>query len=157
VATKSQSAESSAPSISAKPRRRTDETTSASRISAEEPSRSPGIGKAPRTAKPASAVDEDANDETTSAAIARAESAFSAGRLATARLAATESVTAARKAAPSVKVRAFVILGKVELASEEFAEAAKTFDRALAIAPNDPVARKGKERAKDAAAKAGHP
>jgi Flp pilus assembly protein TadD len=92
-----------------------------------------------------------------SEAIARSEAAFSAGRLATARIAATEAVAAAVKASPLLKVRAFVILGKVELASEEFAEAARSFDRALAIAPDDPVARKGKERAKDAAAKAGHP
>jgi Tfp pilus assembly protein PilF len=88
-------------------------------------------------------------------AIAKAEAAFGDGRLATARIAATEAVAAARKATPSLKARAFVILGKVELASEEFAEAAKSFDRALAIDPNHPVARKGKERAQDAAAKAG--
>jgi serine/threonine protein kinase len=126
-------------------------------VAAEAPSRTPAMGSKPRLARSAPAVDEDGNDETTSAAIARAETAFSAGRLATARLAASEAVAAARKASPAVKVRAFVILGKVELASQEFAVAAKTFDRALAIAPDDPVARKGKERAKDAAAKAGLP
>jgi Flp pilus assembly protein TadD len=115
------------------------------------------MGTKPRPASSAPTVDEDVNDETAAAAIARAETAFSASRLATARLAASEAVVAARKASSAVKVRAFVILGKVELASQEFAAAERTFDRALAIAPNDPVARKGKERAKDAAAKADHP
>jgi Tfp pilus assembly protein PilF len=86
--------------------------------------------------------------------VARAETAFSDGRLASARISATEAVAAARKASPDLKVRAFVILGKVELASEEFTAAERTFERALAIDPNHPVARKGKERAKEAAANA---
>jgi Tfp pilus assembly protein PilF len=77
--------------------------------------------------------------------------------LASARIAATDAVTAARKASPDLKVRAFVILGKVELASEDFAKAERTFERALAIDPDHPVALKGKERAQEAAAKAGHP
>jgi serine/threonine protein kinase len=96
-------------------------------------------------------------DEAATSAITKAETAFSNGRLATARLSATEAIEAARKAAPNLKVRAFVILGKVQLASEEFAEAERSFDHALTIDPNHPVARKGKERAQDAAAKAGHP
>jgi len=96
-------------------------------------------------------------DEDTTAAVTKAETAFSAGRLASARMAATDAVAAARKASPDLKVRAFVILGKVELASEDFAKAERTFERALAIDPNHPVARKGKERAQEAAAKAGHP
>jgi serine/threonine protein kinase len=94
------------------------------------------------------------SDEATTAAVAKAEAAFSDGRMASARISATEAVAAARKASPELKVRAFIILGKVELASEEFAEAERTFGRALAIDPNHPVARKGKERAKDAAANA---
>jgi cytochrome c-type biogenesis protein CcmH/NrfG len=51
-------------------------------------------------------------------------------------------------------VRAHIIMGKVELASERFPEAERAFDRALAIAPDNPVALKGKERARDAATKA---
>jgi serine/threonine protein kinase len=94
------------------------------------------------------------SDEATTAAVAKAEAAFSDGRMASASISATEAVAAARKASPELKVRAFIILGKVELASEEFAEAERTFGRALAIDPNHPVARKGKERAKDAAANA---
>jgi len=93
-------------------------------------------------------------DETTTATVTKAEAAFSDGHLAAARILATQAVAAARKASPGLKVRAFVIMGKVELASEEFAEAARTFERALAIDPKHPVARKGKERARDAAAKA---
>ena len=48
-------------------------------------------------------------------------------------------------------------MGKVELASERFTEAERAFDRALAIDPDNPVARKGKERAQDAASKAAKP
>ena len=96
-----------------------------------------------------------ASDETATAAVTRAETAFSNGRLGSARLAATEAVAAARKSSTELKVRAFVILGKVELASEDFAKAERTFDKALAIDPDHPVARKGKERAQEAAAKAG--
>ncbi len=48
-------------------------------------------------------------------------------------------------------------MGKLELASQEFAQAQRTFERALAIDPTDPVARKGKELAKEGAAKANRP
>jgi serine/threonine protein kinase len=99
---------------------------------------------------------EASNDEAASAA-AKAETAFSAGRLASARMAATDAVAAARKASPDLKVRALIILGKVELASEDFAKAERTFAQALAIDPDHPVARKGKERAQEGAAKAGRP
>jgi serine/threonine-protein kinase len=99
---------------------------------------------------------EASNDEAASAA-AKAETAFSAGRLASARMAATDAVAAARKASPDLKVRALIILGKVELASEDFAKAEQTFAQALAIDPDHPVARKGKERAQEGAAKAGRP
>jgi serine/threonine protein kinase len=99
---------------------------------------------------------EASNDEAATAA-AKAETAFSAGRLASARMAATDAVAAARKASPDLKVRALIILGKVELASEDFAKAERTFERALAIDPDHPVARKGKERAQEGAAKAGRP
>jgi serine/threonine-protein kinase len=112
-------------------------------------------------AKPAPAAEDDersgeSNDETATAAT-KAETAFSAGRLASARMAATDAVAAARKASPDLKVRALIILGKVELASEDFAKAERTFERALAIDPDHPVARKGKERAQEGAAKAGRP
>jgi serine/threonine-protein kinase len=96
-------------------------------------------------------------DEAAATAVAQAESAFSDGRLAAARVSATEAVAATRKASSELKVRAFVIMGKVELASEEFVQAERTFERALAIDPRHPVARKGKERAKEAAAKADRP
>jgi Flp pilus assembly protein TadD len=72
-------------------------------------------------------------------------------------MAATDAVGASRKASPDLKVRALIILGKVELASEDFAKAERTFERALAIDPDHPVARKGKERAQEGAAKSGHP
>jgi hypothetical protein len=42
-------------------------------------------------------------------------------------------------------------MGKVELASEQFAEAERTFSKALAIDPGNPLARKGKQRAQEAA------
>jgi Tfp pilus assembly protein PilF len=115
-----------------------------------------------QSGKPAAHSDDEAlvggsGDEMAIAAVAKAEAAFSDGHLAGARILATEAVTAARRASPALKVRAFVIMGKVELASEEFAEAERTFERALAIAPNHPVARKGKDRAREAAAKAAQP
>jgi serine/threonine protein kinase len=94
------------------------------------------------------------SEESAVAAVTKAETAFSAGRLASARMAATEAVAAARKASPDLRVRALVVLGKVELVSEKFAAAERAFDQALAIDPNHPVARKGKERAKEAAANA---
>ncbi|HEX7508452.1 MAG TPA: protein kinase, partial [Polyangia bacterium] len=97
------------------------------------------------------------SDDTATAAVAKAEVAFSDGRMAAARILATEAVAAARKAGPAVKARAFIIMGKVELASEEFAEAERSFERALAIDPQHPGARKGKELARTAAAKAAHP
>jgi Tfp pilus assembly protein PilF len=106
----------------------------------------------------ANASDDDrageSSDEVATATVAKAETAFSDGRLASARMSATAAVAAARKASPDLQVRAFVILGKVELASQEFAAAERTFDRALTIDPNHPVARKGKERAQEAAANA---
>jgi serine/threonine protein kinase len=90
--------------------------------------------------------------ETVAAAITKAEAAFSGGHMAVARIAATEAVAAASQAPRELRVRAFVIMGKVELASERFGEAERAFARALAIDPDNPVARKGKERAREAAA-----
>jgi serine/threonine protein kinase len=105
--------------------------------------------------RPAKVEEEDtASEESVAAAIAKAETAFSASHMATARIAATQAVTAASSSTSALKVRAHIIMGKVELASERFAEAERAFDRALAIAPDNPVALKGKERARDAAAKA---
>jgi tetratricopeptide (TPR) repeat protein len=99
-----------------------------------------------------------ASDKTAAAAVAEAESAFGENRLAAARVLATQAVDAARHQASSeLKVRAFDIMGKLELASEEFAQAQRTFERALAIDPKDPVARRGTELAKQGAAKANRP
>ena len=105
----------------------------------------------PAKAPPAEAA---ASEEAAAASIAKAESAFSSGHMATARIAATQAVAAASDAPAALRVRAHVIMGKVELAAERFAEAERAFDRALAVDPDNPVARKGKERARDAAAKA---
>jgi tetratricopeptide (TPR) repeat protein len=85
------------------------------------------------------------------AAVSKAEAAFSEGRMATARVAASQAVAGARKAPPALRLRAFVILGKVQLASQQFGEAERSFDKALAIDPQDPVAQKGKERARESA------
>jgi len=114
----------------------------------------PSVGEKASAASKDESLDGVASDEAATAAVIKAETAFSNGRLATARLAATEAVAAARKSSTELKVRAFVILGKVELASEDFARAERTFDKALGIDPDHPVARKGKERAQEAAAKA---
>jgi serine/threonine-protein kinase len=84
-------------------------------------------------------------------AVGKAESAFSEGRMATARVAASQAVAGARNAPPELRVRAFVVLGKVQLASEQFDQAERSFDKALAIDPQNPVAQKGKERARESA------
>ncbi len=155
------------PTTQAKMRRRATEHAPSARSTVGIPAPVAAPAAEPKTAMHAVAAEADkeedrtegSSDETATAAAAvrNAESAFSDGRLAAARISATEAVAAARKGAPDLKVRAFVIMGKVQLASEEFVEAERTFDRALAIAPNDPVARKGKERAREAAAKASPP
>jgi serine/threonine protein kinase len=93
----------------------------------------------------------DISDEALLAIIGKAETAFSSGRLATARLTATQAVESLGKAPPALKARAYVVMGKVELASEQFAEAERTFARALAVDPGNPLARKGKERAQELA------
>jgi hypothetical protein len=140
-------------------RRQTAESSPTSSAAAHVPPRlEPKSAERRVAGKPAAHADDDdrmdgSGDDVATAAVAKAETAFSDGRLASARVSATEAVAAARKASPNLKVRAFIILGKVELASEEFAAAERTFDRALAIDPKQPVARKGKERAHEAAAK----
>jgi tetratricopeptide (TPR) repeat protein len=91
------------------------------------------------------------SEEEIVAAVGKAESAFSEGRMATARVAASQAVAGARKAPSALRVRAFVILGKVQLASEQFGEAERSFDKALAIDPQNPVAQRGKERARESA------
>jgi hypothetical protein len=98
-----------------------------------------------------------ASDAEVAAAIAKAETAFSGGHMASARIAATQAVAAASGSPSALKVRAQIIMGKVELAGERYAQAERAFDRALAIDPQNPVAHKGKERARDAAAKARAP
>jgi eukaryotic-like serine/threonine-protein kinase len=122
----------------------------------------PKIAKRADAALAKAKTDDDehatlANSASAVAAVAKAESAFSDGRLADARVLATEAVAAARMASSDLKVRAFVILGKVELASEKFAQAERTFDRALAIDPKHPVALKGKELARKGASNTDHP
>ena len=113
----------------------------------------------PKAESAASAEHEEGptGDDAASAAITKAEAAFSGGHMASARILATQSVSVAKGASASLKVRAHIIMGKVELASERFTEAERAFDRALAIDPDNPVARKGKERAQDAASKAAKP
>jgi serine/threonine protein kinase len=111
------------------------------------------------TARPPKARPQESapSDDEVAAAIAKAETAFSSGHMATARIVATQAVSAASSSPTSLKVRAQIIMGKVELASERYAEAERAFDRALAVDPDNPVARKGKQRARDAAAKAKTP
>ncbi len=74
--------------------------------------------------------------------------------MADARIWAERAVATAKHAPAELRVRAFVVLGKVELASERFAEARRWFDSALALDPKNLVARRGKERAREAAASA---
>jgi serine/threonine protein kinase len=88
------------------------------------------------------------------AAITEAETAWSGGHNAEARIWATRAVAAAKRASPELRLRAFIVMGKVELASEKFAEARRWFDSALAIDPQNPVALRGRQRAREAAAKA---
>jgi cytochrome c-type biogenesis protein CcmH/NrfG len=99
----------------------------------------------------------DDDDEVAAAALAKAEVAFSGGHMATARIAATQAVAASGRSPAPLQVRSHIIMGKVELASERFPEAERAFDRALAIDPKNAVAHKGKERAREAAAKARAP
>jgi serine/threonine protein kinase len=96
--------------------------------------------------------EQAASAEEAVAAVGKAETAFSNNRMATARIAATQAIAVSANAPVPVKVRAHIIMGKVELASEQFAQAEKSFGRALALDPENPVARKGLERAKEAAA-----
>ncbi len=98
-----------------------------------------------------SAAEIAASDRATAAAVAKAESAFSDGHMASARIAATEALAAAKTASPALKVRAHVIMGKVQLASEQFTAAERSFARALAIDPDNLMARNGKERARQEA------
>jgi hypothetical protein len=106
----------------------------------------------PAPAQPSSAQESAAVDQAAAKVIAKAEAAFSSGRLAASRIAATEAVEATKSASAGLKVRAHIVMGKIELASEQFTDAERSFDRALAIEPGNPVARKGKERARAAAA-----
>ena len=122
--------------------------------------------KAPKSAKAAGKTDraETAHEpvhepeQTTSGedaltAIRKAEAAFSDNHMATARIAATQAVAASRNASASLKARAHIIMGKVELASEQFGRAEEAFTRALALDPQNALARKGLQRAQESAAK----
>jgi cytochrome c-type biogenesis protein CcmH/NrfG len=111
----------------------------------------PVPAEATQPAPKASPEDLAALQEQATKAVARAESAFGQGRLAAARIAATEAVEKTRKAPPDLKARAQIVMGKIELASEEFAEAERSFTRALSLDPGNPVALKGKSRAHAAA------
>ena len=84
------------------------------------------------------------------ATIHKAEAAFSSNHLAMARLEAMQAVTASGHAQPAIRARAHVIMGKVELASEQFAQAAESFKRALAIDPGNALATKGLLRTQEA-------
>jgi serine/threonine-protein kinase len=160
-------AETDSPPAQPKQRRQITEASREPTPSKPLPSAKHGVAEpkiAARTGarKPEAKADNEehatgASDKTAAAAVAEAESAFGENRLAAARVLANEAVAAARQASPELKVRAFVIMGKLELASQEFTQAQRTFERALAIDPKHPVARKGKERATEAAAKANRP
>jgi len=154
----------------ARAKRRSAEETLATTSEGVKPEKSPAAQPRPAaTAEPgphgagrglpgeAAATESAASNQAAAAAITKAEAAFSGGHMAAARISATEAVSAAQQASGELRVRAYVIMGKVELASERFAEAERAFDRALAVHPDDPVARKGKERAREAAASAKRP
>lgn len=110
--------------------------------------------------RPGSAEDPEqgsaASNDVASRVISKAEAAFSSRHLATARIAATEALEAAKQASPALQARAHIVMGKVELASEQFGDAERSFDHALMIEPGNPIARKGKERARAAAAAESH-
>jgi tetratricopeptide (TPR) repeat protein len=93
------------------------------------------------------------SDEGALAAVKKAETAFSNGRMATARMAATQAVAASGNASINVKVNAQIIMGKVELASEQFDRAEKCFKTALDLDPGNALARKGLQRAQESAAR----
>jgi serine/threonine protein kinase len=94
-----------------------------------------------------------ASPEEAMAAIKKAEAAFSDNHLATARVEATQAVAASKGMPIPVQVRALVIMGKVQLASEQLVEAQSTFSRALALDPGNALARKGLQRAQESATK----
>jgi len=110
-----------------------------------------GATEATQAAPKASPEDLAALLDQAAKAIAKAEAAFGQGRLAAARIAATEAVEKTQTAPPDLKARAQIVMGKIQLASEEFAEAERSFTRALALDPRNPVALKGKSRAHAAA------
>ena len=119
--------------------------TEASQATADKPEPASGGETMREDDRPAPGEDEIV------AAVSKAEAAFSEGRMATARVAASQAVAGARNASPALRLRAYVVLGKVQLASEQFAEAERSFDKALAIDPQNPVAQKGKARAHESA------
>jgi serine/threonine protein kinase len=88
------------------------------------------------------------------AIVTKAEFSYQKNRLATARNAAAEAIAHVKNASPPLKVRAYIVMGKVELASEQFAQAERTFHRVLTIDPSNVQAQKGKELAEKGAAKA---
>jgi serine/threonine protein kinase len=92
------------------------------------------------------------SSEQAMAAIKKAESAFAEGHMATARVAATRAVAASKNAPTPARVRALIIMGKVQLASEQFADAERSFSRALDLDPTNAVARKGQLRSQVSAA-----
>lgn len=102
---------------------------------------------------PEPAAEEPTTGEAPMTVIARAESAFSNNHMAAARISATQAVAVSKNAPPAMQARAHIIMGKVELASEQYAEAEKSFARALAAEPGNPVAGKGLQRAQESAAR----
>jgi serine/threonine protein kinase len=92
-----------------------------------------------------STTESSQNEVKANAAIARASTAFSNGKLDTSRNAAKQAIELATFTSPETQIRAYLILAKVQLAAGETTMAAKTFDRILAIDPQNPIAIKGKE------------
>jgi serine/threonine protein kinase len=110
-------------------------------------------GPSVRAPQPETGPPSELSGEEVLAAIRKAEAAFSDNHLATARMAAAQAVAASAKASNPIKARANIILGKVELASEQYPRAEEAFTRALAFEPQNALARKGLERARESTAR----
>lgn len=94
-----------------------------------------------------SANDLALREESTRAAIAKAKAAFFEKNLEAARAAAQQATELATSTSSETRVRAYLILAKVQLEAGEPHLAIKTFDRILAIDPQNPIAIKGKDMA----------
>jgi serine/threonine protein kinase len=132
-------------------------TTATTTTPTSRPAKGSRVAKAVETTEQPLAPEQEpvtaASSEEVLAEINKAEAAFSSNRMATARIAASQAVAASKNASTPIKVRAHIIMGKVELAAEQFAQAEQSFSRALALDPDSALARKGLERARESAAK----